>query len=64
MAAKDRPFTMLAAQICGFDDKLNAGLCPICGVKPDESKLRDERALAEFQITGICMKCQDFVFTA
>ena len=63
MAAKDRPFTQLAAQICGFDDKLNAGLCPICGKEPKLEEFEfDEASKAEFEITGICWTCQQDIF--
>ena len=62
MAAKDRFFTQLAAKICGFDKRLNAGLCPLCGgvVNPEEFKSDIERK--EYQITGICALCQNQVF--
>lgn len=63
MAAKDRFFTQIAADICGFSDNLNAGKCPICGVKADETKLRDDISRKEFAITGICQPCQDMIFS-
>jgi len=37
------------------------GMCPICGNKVDTSAF-DELGLKEFNISGMCKKCQDDVF--
>lgn len=48
----------------GFFRELNRierGLCPFCGSKPDLS-LMDNTELAEYNISGLCKKCQDKIF--
>lgn len=35
--------------------------CPICGQKIDHSELKDDY-LTEFNISGMCKKCQDKIF--
>jgi hypothetical protein len=56
----DNPFTAIAAEICGYTERLKAGLCPTCGKKP--GKMRDEISRREFAITGMCQPCQDKTF--
>jgi len=58
----DRRFTAMAAEICGYTERLKAGLCPTCGKKPDLCALRDEASKKEFTITGMCQPCQDSIF--
>lgn len=58
----DNPLTAIAAEICGYTERLNAGLCPTCGEKPDLTALRDTASKKEFAITGMCQKCQDNIF--
>lgn len=63
MTAKDRPFTMFAANLCFGQigvDRLNADLCPMCGAKP--LIFRDEKSHAEYNINGTCQNCQDRIF--
>ena len=51
-------------RLLGFNlqaDRIDKGLCPICGEKPDLS-LMDDTDLAEFGISGMCKKCQDIIF--
>ena len=62
MNAKDRPFTQWAAQICGFDKNLNAGLCPTCGKEVNAKDFRNEASASEFLLTQMCQQCQDEVF--
>ena len=49
----------------GFDghvDRVGLGLCPFC-VKPIQQKdFRDALSKKEFEISGICQKCQDEFF--
>jgi hypothetical protein len=63
MAAIDRPFTKLAAEVCGFSDRLKAGLCPTCGQNVDQRLFNNDIERAEFDITGICKTCQDKLFS-
>ena len=69
MAAKDRPQTVTAAKLLKnmfpdskIEENLMAGLCPLCGVKADESAFKDEASKHEFEMTGICNPCQSKVF--
>lgn len=59
MSAKDRPFTKLAAKICGLSENLKAGRCPICGCDNPRATIRDEISLREFRISQLCQQCQD-----
>ena len=36
--------------------------CPFCGESVDPTSFRDELSRKEFQISGICQKCQDVTF--
>lgn len=56
----DNPFTAIAAEICGYTERLKAGLCPTCGKKPGE--MRDAISRKEFAITGMCQSCQNTIF--
>ena len=62
MAAKDRKFTQLAADICGFRARIDAGVCPTCGGEVDQRLFTSDVERSEFEITGICKTCQDQIF--
>ena len=64
MAAKDRAFTQLAADVCGFRARLDKGLCPTCGGEVDQRLFVSDIERAEFKITGICKTCQDRLFAS
>jgi len=36
--------------------------CPFCKTNIDKTKFRDELSLKEFEISGLCQKCQDKMF--
>jgi len=38
------------------------GICPFCGVSPTASDFRDPLSFKEWQISGLCMRCQDKFF--
>lgn len=40
------------------------GKCPFCGKPVDPNSFRDELSKREFQISGLCQKCQDDFFGA
>lgn len=40
---------------------IQSGRCPICEKKIDRSTLKDNY-LTEFNISGMCKKCQDRIF--
>jgi hypothetical protein len=62
MSAKERQFTQLAAEVCGFKERLNAGLCPTCGGEVDQRLFTTDADHSEFEITGMCKTCQDQLF--
>ena len=43
-------------------DRINEGLCPICGVEIDPREFHDPLSKREFEISGLCQKCQYKVF--
>lgn len=43
-------------------ERLEAGLCPTCGHLIEEGEFKDPISIQEFHISGMCQKCQDFVF--
>ena len=43
-------------------NKVNAGLCPFCGVAIDLLSFKDELSVREYHISGLCQKCQDKIF--
>jgi len=38
------------------------GRCPFCKQKINPKEFRDERSRREYQISGLCQKCQDKTF--
>jgi hypothetical protein len=57
---KQRPMTRFAAAAIGGLEALDQGKCPTC--KGDIGEFRDRLSQREFQISGMCQKCQDSVF--
>ncbi len=52
-------------QQAGFGEEVKAveqKECPICGIKIDMVAFRDELSVKEYEISGICQKCQDNIF--
>lgn len=50
----------------GFDreiERVNRGECPFCGKKIDDAEYRDAESRREREISGLCQKCQDDMFT-
>ena len=44
-------------------ERKSQGLCPICGEPVDISKIKnDPVSQKEFEISGMCQKCQDEIF--
>ena len=37
--------------------------CPLCEAHININQFEDERSLKEFIISGMCLKCQDKIFT-
>ncbi len=51
----------------GFTKELNrisCGHCPICNNKIFKDEFRDLLSIKEFEISGLCQKCQDKIFGA
>ena len=38
------------------------GKCPFCGEEIDESKFRNPISKKEYEMSGLCQKCQDEVY--
>lgn len=36
--------------------------CPICGIKINMIEFRDELSKKEYEISGLCQRCQDDIF--
>lgn len=45
-------------------ERVEMGLCPICGIKIETGSFRNEISKKEFKISGMCQKCQDDIFGA
>ena len=43
-------------------DNVEKGKCAICGMPIVQSDFKDALSLKEFEISGMCQKCQDKVF--
>lgn len=45
-------------------ERIQAGECPFCGKSIDdvEKEFRDSLSKREFEISGLCQKCQDEIF--
>jgi len=43
-------------------ERVSEGKCPFCGETINESDFRDETSRKEFEISGMCQKCQDDFF--
>ena len=44
-------------------DAVEAGKCPFCKQKIVKGSFRDALSEKEFQISGLCQKCQDETFS-
>ena len=42
--------------------KIDLGQCPTCGKEIKKEDFRNEISKKEFEISGMCQKCQDSVF--
>lgn len=50
-----------AQEIC-FGTVHPNGVCPFCGHTISMTEFRDEVSRREYEISGLCQKCQDEVF--
>jgi len=41
---------------------VDSGKCPLCGTKIDIKEFRDKISKKEYEISGMCQKCQDEMF--
>lgn len=49
----------------GFDNEVElvkAKKCPFCSETVGQESFRDAKSIKEFQISGLCQKCQDSFF--
>jgi len=52
-------------KIAGFKEEVEAvehGFCPICKNPVSKSDFKDERSIKEYNISGMCQRCQDDIF--
>lgn len=52
-------------EACGFGNEValfDAGFCPDCKFKIDNSQFRDILSIKEHSISGLCQQCQDKIF--
>ena len=52
-------------RVFGFDKelkKIEQGLCPFCDKKIKEGEFKDEKSEKEFELSGLCQKCQNKTF--
>lgn len=50
---------------CGFEEEAmlaSIGICPFCHVVVGKDSFRDDLSKREFEISGLCQKCQDEFF--
>lgn len=45
-----------------FVDRIDAGKCAFCADPINQDEFRDDLSRKEFEISGLCQKCQDWVF--
>lgn len=43
-------------------ERVAVGKCPLCGNPVNREDFRDELSMREFNISGMCQKCQDRIF--
>lgn len=43
-------------------EDIDAGRCPFCHMEVNYEDFRDELSKKEFNISGLCQKCQDEIF--
>jgi len=44
------------------NEEKKLGICPFCKKKVDENSFKDDLSRREFEISGLCQKCQDDFF--
>ena len=62
---KDNKFKKSNLRGAGFDDevkRVELGLCPFCSNPVKVEDFRNEISRREFNISGMCQKCQDDFF--
>lgn len=52
----------LPEPFCSMADLIEKGYCPTCKTKIKEVEFRDALSKKEFEISGMCQKCQDKEF--
>lgn len=54
---------MRQAGLGKFVDKVEHGFCPTCDKPVVVTDFKDELSKKEYEISGMCQKCQDEVFS-
>lgn len=50
------------SQLGKMAEQASLGFCPFCGNPVSDEDFRDEISRKEFEISGLCQKCQDKTF--
>ena len=40
-------------------DRVEGGICPLCDIVVDKGEFKDEMSRREYEISGMCNKCQN-----
>ena len=59
MKIEEKVFHMLGFGRSGY---VKVYICPLCTERVDEEEFRNEVFIREFESSGLCQGCQDFVF--
>lgn len=65
MGIKDNPVKRQLLIDAGMGEEVRRvmlGMCPFCGLPVSVEDFRDDLSRREFEIAGMCQKCQDEVF--
>lgn len=46
----------------GVPKQIEKGICPLCGEEINVKDFRDELSKKEYEISGVCQKCQDAIW--
>jgi len=66
MGIKDNPIKRSMLIAAGFGEEVRRamlGICCFCETPTSVEDFRDDLSRKEFEITGMCQKCQDETFT-
>ena len=59
---KEKIKTLEKAGFKNYTDLIKENKCPFCGNEINMDDFKDELSLKEFEISGLCMDCQNSTF--